>query len=236
VVRYDAGKLSSSSVATSLAAVRGLLKFAYNFGETRIPPDMSAELLKSPRVSVEHEYQALKVEEVDALADAAIGGRDSCMIRLAAETGARCDELLSIRLTDFAETDSGVFYVRIVKGKGGKVRDVPLSRRAVEALKAFNAETGRRFGDDAYVFTHHDGTGKRMTTARARQLFARSVRRANLDKRASWHALRHSAALRWLRKGGSTTHVQTLLGHSSPATTARYLKHLAIDELAALVD
>lgn len=234
--RHDAGTLSSSTVATSLAAVRGLMKFAHKFGETRIPPDMSAELLKSPRVAVEREYQALKPDEVDALASAATTARDRCMIRLAAETGARCDELLSIRLSDFSETDSGVQFVKITKGKGGKVRDVPLSRRAVEALRELNAETGRRFGDDAYVFTHHDTTGKRMTTARARQLFARSVKNAGLGKRASWHALRHSAAVRWLRKGGSTTHVQTLLGHSSPTTTARYLKHLQLDELATLVD
>lgn len=236
MTKRDAGELSSSSVATELAAVRSFLRHAYRFGESRLPPDVSAELLKSPRVSVERPYQPLTRNEIDALADACITARDRCMIRLCAETGARCAELLAIRLSDFAQSDTSVFYVRITKGKGGKVRDVPLSGRAVESVRAFIGEDSRRFGDDGYLFAHHDTTGKPLTTARARQLFARSVQRAGLDKAASWHALRHSAALRWLRKGGSTKHVQSLLGHSSIATTERYLDHLRLDELAELVE
>jgi integrase len=237
LARHDEGALSSSSVATELAAVRSFLRHAYRFGETRLPPDVSSELLKSPRVSVERPYQALARDEIDALAEASLTARDRCMILLAAETGARCNELLNIRLSDFAQSDTGVFFVRITKGKGGKVRDVPLSSRAIEAVRAFIAEDGQKFGDDAYLFEHHDSTGKRLTTARARQLFARSVKQAGLSKAASWHALRHSAALRWLRKpGGSTAHVQKLLGHASIATTERYLDHLALDELAGLVE
>lgn len=44
-------------------------------------------------------------------------------------------------------------------------------------------------------------------------------------KKVSIHSLRHSYAPPLLERGLSLCHIQKILGHSSPATTARY-KHL----------
>jgi len=54
-------------------------------------------------------------------------------------------------------------------------------------------------------------------------------------KSISPHSLRHSFAIRTLRHSGNVTAVGALLGHSSIATTQRYVAHLQTAELRAAV-
>jgi len=54
-------------------------------------------------------------------------------------------------------------------------------------------------------------------------------------KRISPHALRHTYAVRSLRQGGNVVAISRLLGHTSIATTQRYVNHLAVSELRAAV-
>ena len=67
-------------------------------------------------------------------------------------------------------------------------------------------------------------------------LVTRLASRAGIDAKAvSLHALRHTYALRALRHGGDVVAVSKLLGHSSIVTTQRYVDHLAVAELRAVV-
>lgn len=53
------------------------------------------------------------------------------------------------------------------------------------------------------------------------------AQRAGIEKRVHPHGLRHGWAVGQVQAGTSLPAIQQLLGHSSLATTAVYLQHLA---------
>ena len=125
-------------------------------------------------------------------------GADHLLIRLAADTGLRRAELARIR---GADVDGAWLTVR---GKGGRVRRVPLPPDLVPQLTHTAGWTfPGRFHGHASVDWVHD-----------------VIRRAT-----GWppHALRHRYARRAYSATRDVRAVQALLGHASLATTQRYL-------------
>ena len=67
------------------------------------------------------------------------------------------------------------------------------------------------------MFAHADGA----PLADARRSFKTAIRRAEVPD-IRWHDLRHTFASLVASSGGSLPMIGALLGHSTPATTARY--------------
>src|SRR2546422_7618164 len=73
--------------------------------------------------------------------------------------------------------------------------------------------------------------GQPVASAYVRGLMPRLARRAGIEKRVHPHGLRHTHAAELAFEGAPMNLIQAQLGHSSLATTSRYLAHIAPAEL-----
>ncbi len=93
-----------------------------------------------------------------------------------------------------------------------------LARIEAEALRAIRGDASP---DDA-VFRSSRGGGP-LDARQVRRIVAAAARRAGVDANVSPHWLRHAHASHALDRGAAIHLVQATLGHSSVATTGRYL-------------
>jgi integrase/recombinase XerC len=160
--------------------------------------------------------------------DLAVSRRDTAVVELLYGSGLRVGELCALRPDDVDLRRRRV----IVWGKGAKQRQVPLSRPAVEAVRAWLQQGRPALVEES---TPPDAL---FLNRRGKPLTPRDVRRA-LDRRASApthpHALRHTFATHLLDGGADLRAVQELLGHADLATTQLYT-HVSKERLRSVYD
>jgi integrase len=209
-------KLSPSSVNQGLAAVT----LMYELCRIRIK-------VKRARVPKPGQPDALTSTEEGALQRAADrrGVRDSAVVALLLGSGARVEECARLDVEDLALTARAA-SVRLF-GKGDEVRTVPLTLAAGERLRAWLRE--HPGGQKLWI-----GQRGPLTKKGLAKLIARIGAQAGLPDLHP-HQLRHTYATR-LREGrADLSQIQTLMGHASIETTARYVRP-GTAELAALVE
>jgi site-specific recombinase XerD len=237
VRRLDVGTLSPASVSLQLAALRGFLEFAHRTGQLAINTEVIRFTLKSPKATVITPYNILSDDETARLL-ASAAGRDRAMLALLDGAGLRIAELCAVKLGDLATDDEGDLLLHVKRGKGRKDRLVPLRPSAAREVSAWLAQRNLSIGDkahaDEWLFPSRKQGGK-LTTVQARRIMAKIASAAHIAKRISPHSLRHTYAMRLLRKGAQLGHVQKLLGHANLSTTQRYTDHLELSELKATV-
>ena len=162
-----------------------------------------------------------------------LGRRDHTLLLVAAQTGLRLSELISLD-RDAVHLGAGA-HVRCV-GKGRKERTTPLTTLARRALQAWLKEPVRKGGTALFPNVH----GGRLSADSVQSLLAKACagRRRELpviegQERVSPHVLRHSAAMELLQAGVDCSVIALWLGHESIETTQTYLHaHLALKEAA----
>lgn len=157
----------------------------------------------------------------------AVASRFTDMAELSDETGMREEEVAGL---EHDRIDRARMAATLEDTKNGGVREVPLSRKALEII-----DRQPRFFRSPFVFWR--GEGARFINV-ASQFYATTKRvaqnaaREGADfKRFRFHDLRHLFAVRYLRqRRGSIYDLKEVLGHESVKTTERYLDHLTPDE------
>ncbi|MPY67665.1 tyrosine-type recombinase/integrase [Deinococcus sp. SDU3-2] len=204
--RGRTGTLSSATVAQYVAGARALYRAlrwagateAQPFEDAHVPPDPTPGIVKNPPY----------LREIDAVLGHC-DARLAALLLLCAHGGLRIGEALGVHTEDLG---GGLVTVR---GKGGKVRRVPLSQRTRTALAGLSP-------------ARPDGALFDWTYAQAAYRLRLAFRRAGHGHTwRGFHAARKHSGTRLYRATRDFTRVGLFLGHSSVDTTRRYV---AVDE------
>jgi site-specific recombinase XerD len=146
--------------------------------------------------------------------------RDRALFELIYSSGLRCQEVLDLRLRDI---NLGSREIR-VKGKGRKVRVIPVGEVALVALERYLREVRSGLVKDALQEDHIflSRSGRPLSSSDVQRRLARYLARAGAPRGTSPHTLRHSFATHLLEGGADLRVIQEMLGHSSLRTTQVY--------------
>ena len=173
----------------------------------------------------------LSLEEVARLIDAAGTLFRRTLLMTLYATGMRRSELAHLKVSDI---DSQRMIIRVVEGKGGKDRDLPLSPTLLETLREYWRWRKPRL----YLFPTRNLSGRLNQPISDKTVWiacSDAARQAGIRKRVTPHTLRHSWATHLLEAGTDLRTIQVLLGHGDLETTAQYL-HLSQRHLQAVTN
>jgi integrase/recombinase XerD len=143
--------------------------------------------------------------------------RDEAIVRLMAETGMRAGEVLALEVSDVKLQDG---LVTVVRGKGGKGRICPFGSQTAASIDRYlRARRGHRLADTGALWVGASGKSYGYFALNA-GLKARA-KSAGIDGFHP-HLLRHTAATRWLRAGGSEGGLMSVAGWSTRSMLDRY--------------
>ena len=215
-----ANKLSASSVARCLAAIRGFLRYV---SAEQGQPLLLSRLPPSPRQGRKLP-KTLGESEILRLLDLPVGPtpeecRDTAMVELMYATGLRVSELVGLELSG---VNREVGYV-MTRGKRDKQRLVPMGEAARQKVDTYIQQAR------PLLLKHRPSSAvfiTRLGRSLTRQGFWKILRgralRAGILTPLSPHMLRHSFATHLLDHGADLRAVQMMLGHTNITTTQVY--------------
>lgn len=187
-------------------------------------PKEGANAGKTPALSDDQAKRILEAPPLDTLK----GNRDRAVLAVLLYHALRRSELWGLRLKDYS-LRRGV-QTLTVRGKGGKIRYLPVHPHAVALIEAYLDLAGHRQELEDALFrpvkNAANGTNKHLTgTAVYTEIVKRYATAAGIPLEAIRpHALRTTAATNALEHGADIAKVQEWLGHSSIVTTRLYDK------------
>lgn len=210
-----------------LAAVRGLVEHLLRHDLSRAEQYQRILSIRSKKARG-RAVASLEPEQVRAILAQPdrrrpMGQRDYALFLFLYNTGARVSEALALTPADIKAAALRPRHVRL-RGKGNKERYCPLWPETATAL-------GRVIVDGGSATTHvfRNARGEPLTRDGVAYLLSKYVRVAAKEmpslhrQRVTPHVLRHSCAVALLQAGVDITVIRDYLGHTSVATTSRYL-------------
>lgn len=234
VDRVEAGTTSRATANVWLAALRGFLTHAESSG--LVEPLTFSRVMRSrgPLAAVPNRGDAgptgrmVDTGERRAIMDSTredrsegrdVGHRDAAALALL-EVGLRRSEVAGLTVADVDRSASG--FTLTVRGKGGRVRRVPMGNGHAAALSAWLDVRGTDAGP--LLLRCAPSTGQ--ITSKRRGISGQSVaailRRHSAETGPACHDYRRTFVSTLLDAGADVATVGRLVGHASPDTTVRY--------------
>jgi integrase/recombinase XerC len=205
------------SVARMIAAWRHF--FAY-LVERKVMTENPALALKTPK-KPQLLPKALLPDDVTALLERKpeneLEVRDLAMWELLYSSGLRLSELASLLYADYRGD-----WVRVL-GKGNKMRDVPVGRKAKVAITQWLVIRAQ-WAQPTSVTLFISRQGKALTGRAIEYRLQKWGKKSNASLAVHPHMLRHSMASHLLQSSKDIRAVQEMLGHCSLASTQIYTR------------
>lgn len=154
------------------------------------------------------------------------GFRNLVLLRCLYNTGARASELCALHRQDVRLEEPAHLVLR---GKGGKIRTVPLWPVTADLLRTYLAAARRRpkVGHEGFVFIGRRGNvltrhGLYKVARRYLQAAARTMPQLARKELHPVCSFRHTTGTHLLMAGVPLPVIQEILGHARPESTRRY--------------
>lgn len=208
-----------------LIALRNLLKYFSDKDIMSLPAD-KVNLLRDKD---DKQIKFLNLTQIQDLLssptlDSLESLRDKAILETLFSTGLRVAELVALDREQIKIKKDTEYLEIPIKGKGGRIRVIYFSPRAIQALRAY---TTKRTDIDKALFIsysknslHNDD--RRLSVRSVENIVKKYIKIAGLPVMMSPHSLRHSYATDLLTNGVDLRLVQEFLGHRNIATTQIY--------------
>ena len=172
--------------------------------------------------------EVLTPDEVRGLIEACsnrapTGIRNRALIVVMYRGGLRAGEALALQPKD---VDAGAGTITVLRGKGDRRRVVGLDPGAIAILSRW-IDARQTLGINRHPRLFCTLKGEALKPSYVRALLPRLATKAGIEKRVHPHGLRHTHAFELMMEGVPISIIQQQLGHTSLATTDRYVSHLA---------
>ena len=161
----------------------------------------------------------LSLSEVEKLISVTQNIKHRAILALAYSAGLRLHETLFIKPSAI---DSARMLVHVIQGKGKKDRNTILSPKALDLLRIYYKIHRPR----TFLFEPQGKKGTTLSGKTLNTIVKNLAAKAGINKKISFHTLRHCFATHLLEQGVNIRMIQEFMGHNSIKTTSGYI-HLA---------
>ena len=205
-----------ATVHRKVCTIRSFFGFAKRVGAIDRNP---AEALQAPHVPDELAQKILSKRDILRVIAGAGMGRDKVLVTLLYSAGLRASEASALKWGDCRQR-TGKDGVISVLGKGSRRRSIRITPEVWKELMSIRPPDAA--AEDP-VFLSDAGWKHPLSRVTITNIVRAAAKAAGLEQHVSAHWMRHGHATHAMDAGAPLALISSTLGHSSLATTSRYL-------------
>ncbi len=221
--------LASSTITHALSTIKNFHNFISSVNDDVLNPTLKLKSKKDSLIlpSLIEKSDLNKI--FNSFTDSSIDIYHNAIFELLYSCGLRVSELCDLSFNDI-NFDNKILRV---KGKGSKLRYVPISDLAITKLKKYLSYRSTFDSKNNNIFINNKGNN--LSRQYVYTTLQRIIQNNDIRNKYSPHSFRHTYATHLLEGGADLRHVQELLGHSDISTTQIYV-HLQSKQLKNAYD
>lgn len=142
------------------------------------------------------------------------GSRDFLLFLMGINCGLRISDMLKLKIEDVLNKE----YIEIKEQKTGKNKKFPITNSFKQTL--FEYIEGK--SPNEWLFCSRQG-GKAITRIQAYRIICKACKKADIGVRIGTHTLRKTFGYHFYNQNKDIALLQSILNHSAPSVTLRYI-------------